>query len=180
MPAVTHMREQSGFGSIVIQQVLVSKPVAWADLDHRAHGLVPSAVPKTETEESEARAVADDPILILEDDVLIAMDIEATLEEAGYGPVVLCHDLRQARIFLDGTTPGLAFLDVNLGRGETTLAVGVELAERDCPVVFLSGYSGGTVEMPPELRSAPRLAKPFVVGELLAAAERYRGVRPDT
>lgn len=120
--------------------------------------------------------MTDEPILVLEDDVLIAMDIEATLAEAEYGPVVLCHNLNQARALLAEKTPRLAFLDINLGRGETTFEIGLELSARGCPIVFMSGYSYGTVEIPPELEAAPRLAKPFVVDEVLkAAAEHSRG-----
>ena len=113
-----------------------------------------------------------DPILILEDDVLIAMEIEATLAEAGYGRLVLCHNVKQARAFLAQSTPAFAFLDINLGRGDTSFEIGIELAARDCPIVFLSGYSPETVEIPPEIETAPRLTKPFITKDLLKVAER--------
>lgn len=115
----------------------------------------------------------DKPIFILEDDVLIALDIKETLEEAGHRNFVLCHSLRQAEVFLAERTPRLAFLDVNLGRGETSLAIGVELAARDCAIILMSGYSGATVDLPPEIDAVPRLSKPFVTSDLLQAAAQY-------
>lgn len=112
------------------------------------------------------------PILILEDEALIAMDVAATLEDAGHVPVVICNTLPQARTFLDAQAPRLAILDVNLGKGQTSFEIALALAARDVPIIMVSGYSEATVELPPGLEGATRLSKPFVIEDLLRATAK--------
>lgn len=104
--------------------------------------------------------------------MLIALDMRMTLEGAGFKDLVVCNSLAEATAYVDTATPRLAFLDVNLGDGETSLAVGAKLATRGCEVVILSGYTGSTVQIPAELKDATRLSKPFAEHELVALAEK--------
>ncbi|CUH39556.1 putative transcriptional regulatory protein pdtaR [Jannaschia seosinensis] len=108
-------------------------------------------------------------ILVLEDEMLIAMDIEATLRDAGYENLRVCSSASDARAYLDEHTPVVAVLDVNLGRGETSFDIARELHARGCPLLFMSGYTASTVQLPAELDDARRLSKPFADRDLLAA-----------
>ena len=78
-------------------------------------------------------------MLVVEDEFLIAMDLEAMLRDlacAVVGPIAdLASALRAAREeMLD-----LALLDANLG-GEPVTAVAEALVARGVPIVFCTGY----------------------------------------
>jgi CheY-like chemotaxis protein len=78
-------------------------------------------------------------ILVVEDEFLVAMQIEAVLREAGWsvtGPTgTLANAVKLARsAACDG-----AVLDVNL-RGERVDEVATILSERGIPFLFVSGY----------------------------------------
>lgn len=111
-------------------------------------------------------------ILVLEDEALIAMDIEDTLLGAGYGAVVVCHNLRTALAEIAAHRPVFAFLDLNLGQDETSVEVARELLRQDVPFSFLSGYTKTTVSLPEDLAGAPRMSKPFKSADLVQRVEQ--------
>jgi CheY-like chemotaxis protein len=107
--------------------------------------------------------LADLRILVVEDEVFIAWEIEERLQRLGcevVGPVGhLEHALKLARsTALDG-----ALLDVNI-KGGVVYPVAAELLARQVPVVFSSGYAPST--LPPVFRDLPCLRKPFGAGQL--------------
>ncbi|PRY92876.1 response regulator receiver domain-containing protein [Hasllibacter halocynthiae] len=108
-------------------------------------------------------------ILVVEDETLIAMDIEATLREGGYDDVHVATSAGRAGAYLDAATPSAALLDVNLGRDETSVELARLLDARGCPILFMTGYTASAVALPGALSEAPRLSKPFEEGELLDA-----------
>jgi DNA-binding LytR/AlgR family response regulator len=97
-------------------------------------------------------------ILIVEDEFLLAMELEAILQRRGgmiLGPV---SSVGQALGVLDGERPDLALLDVNL-KGERATPVAAALQARGVPFVLITGYSGPQLSEP-ELSHAPRIDKP--------------------
>jgi len=98
-------------------------------------------------------------ILVVEDEYLIAVDIETSLENMGcqlLGPVATIEEalaiVRSER--LDGV-----LLDANL-KGISSSPVAVELLARAIPFIVVTGY--GHLELEPDvLNTAPRLGKPF-------------------
>jgi len=66
-------------------------------------------------------------------------------------------------------TPDVAVLDVNLA-GVLVWPVAEALRAHNIPFVLLSGF-GNSIDLPAPLRGAPRLAKPIVQRQLLAALE---------
>jgi len=107
-------------------------------------------------------------ILVVEDEVFIAWEIEERLRRLGcevVGPVGhLEHALKLARTTaLDG-----ALLDVNI-KGGVVYPVAEELLARKVPVVFSTGYASNT--LPPVFRDLPCMRKPFVTGQLEAVAQ---------
>ena len=97
-------------------------------------------------------------ILVVEDEMLIAVMIEETLQDLGcvvVGPVAkLDAALRLARDeALDG-----AILDVTI-RGGQVYPVAEHLLARGIPFVLASGY--GDWALPENLQDQPRLTKPF-------------------
>jgi len=104
-------------------------------------------------------------VLVIEDEMMVAMGLEMALEDAGYdvvGPVGnLTTGLEAAR----GEAISLALLDINV-RGEQVFPLADVLAERGIPFAFLTGY--GREVLPPRFATAATLAKPFHQCDLLA------------
>lgn len=113
--------------------------------------------------------MSEGEILVLEDEALIAMDIEMTLQEAGYQKVSVHSDSKSALKKIENTQPIAAFLDFNLGNDKTSLDVANALKDRGVPFVFLTGYTDATVSLPDDLADVKRIAKPFQGAELVKA-----------
>src|SRR5512139_1520863 len=79
--------------------------------------------------------------LVVDDEFLIVLDLEALLADAG-AEVVCQGGSDKARIALDSGTFDFAVVDLHLGRGiDSGLSVATLLHERGIPFVFLSGVS---------------------------------------
>lgn len=111
-------------------------------------------------------------ILILEDEALIALDIEMTLAAAGYDQIEVCNSVDAALKQISDARPDIALLDLNLGSGTTSIPVATRLNDLGCPFLFLSGYTRGTVPIPEEFDTMERLQKPFNETELISAVGR--------
>lgn len=77
-------------------------------------------------------------ILLLEDDPLIRLDLETSLEDLG-AVVLSASDLDSALTYINGALPDFAVLDFELG-GETSEPVAALAQQNGVPFVFLSGY----------------------------------------
>lgn len=96
-------------------------------------------------------------ILILEDDPLLALDLQDIVEECGHEVVSVCASVAAARRRL-GDTPDFAFLDIDLPDGKS-FEVASRLDERRIPFAFVSGSRQGDV--PDHLRHALFISKPY-------------------
>lgn len=112
-----------------------------------------------------APSLAGVRVLIVEDELLLAMDYEEMLRREGF--MVLGPVGRQARALalLERELPDVAILDVNLA-GERSTAVAEALVANQVPFVVVTGYGERTL-CEPVLRGAPRLDKPIKAQELL-------------
>lgn len=84
-------------------------------------------------------------ILVVEDEVLIAIDVAQMLKSAGYevkGPCIRKSDAE--RLMLDQDFDG-ALLDFNLGNGETSLSIAEYLRLHRIPFAFLTGNSARSI-----------------------------------
>ena len=77
-------------------------------------------------------------ILIVEDEMLVAADLEATIEELGHKPIGIAPDLETA-MHLAGGGVDLALVDFNLRDGDTGPVIGRHLAEARITVIFVTG-----------------------------------------
>ncbi|MXQ12407.1 response regulator [Microvirga makkahensis] len=105
--------------------------------------------------------------LVAEDQALIGMALEATLEDAGVavaGPFPSCRD---ALAWVEDHTPEFAIVDYKLKDGPCTELARALLA-RNVPVIIYSGYPHGD-DLPAEFRGLPWLEKPTARADLLAA-----------
>lgn len=95
---------------------------------------------------------------MVEDEFLVATAIEALLRDIGCEVVGPASSLSKAsRLAREEPLDG-AVLDVNI-HGERITPVARELCARDVPIILLTGYGEANIEE--DLRSAPRLDKPF-------------------
>ncbi len=116
-----------------------------------------------------AAALAGRRILIVEDEFLVALDMERLVGEGGgrvVGPVTTLEEaLAKARDEpLDG-----AILDVNIG-GRKITPVARVLRERGVPFILSTGY--GPQGLDPEIADAPSLCKPFDERQVAALMQR--------
>lgn len=113
--------------------------------------------------------------LILEDNFMIATDMEAELAKLGFVSIQVCASADDALAFLETSTPGLALLDLNLGQGKTSLDVATELVGRGVPTVFVTGY-GDTFPLPPHLDGLTKLIKPVSQASMQDCLLRLVGI----
>lgn len=78
-------------------------------------------------------------ILIIEDEVLLAMELESDLETAGHAVAGLATSSGEAFALLDRQRPDFAFVDIHLKDGPTGIEVGRRLAQDGIPYVFMTG-----------------------------------------
>ena len=79
-------------------------------------------------------------ILLVEDELLTAMDVEDTLREAGWDVDGPFSSVRHTLRYLEDNVPMCAVLDVRLEDGEVLPAADV-LARAGVPIVFHSGHA---------------------------------------
>lgn len=76
-------------------------------------------------------------ILVVEDEILVALDLLQSLEELGYEPVGAAPDSVTALALVE-RGPDLALVDLNLRDGATGARVAEKIADRGVTVVFLT------------------------------------------
>ena len=113
-------------------------------------------------------------ILVVEDEMMIAMLVEDMLAELGCSVVGPAHALDVA-LNLARTEQGLdaALLDVNLG-GQPVFAVADALREKGVPAIFSTGY--GDAGLRDVDRGSQVLQKPFRAGDLAKALNAALGM----
>jgi CheY-like chemotaxis protein len=104
-------------------------------------------------------------ILVVEDEALLAILIEETLQDQGCIIIGPTGKLSTALQMASDETLDAAVLDVTI-RGGKVYPVAEQLAARGIPFVLASGY--GRWALPEALRDRPHLAKPFSVDSLLS------------
>lgn len=113
-------------------------------------------------------------VLVVEDEYLVALDVEDMLGALGYEVAGIAGDLDQATTAAEGDGFDVAILDVNLN-GTMSIPVADILRRRGIPFIFATGYGGSG---PHELHAeAPMLQKPYEKAELGRALNRVAAVR---
>ena len=79
-------------------------------------------------------------IIIIEDEPMIALDLQDVLVDAGFEIAGVAGKLEQALALIASTIFDAAIVDANLG-GVSSSPAASALAERGLPFIVLSGYS---------------------------------------
>lgn len=85
--------------------------------------------------------IAQTSVLIIEDEPIIAMDIQDLVERCGHRVAGVAHTEADAVELAGKTKPGLILADINLGGGGDGMqAVGRILRTHEAPVIFVTAY----------------------------------------
>ena len=100
-------------------------------------------------------------ILVIEDELLLALCVGEALEEQGCEVIGPATSVRQGLNLVETTAVNGAILDINLN-GELVYPVAKALMDRNIPFLFTTGYN--SLDVPSSFRSVPRLDKPVEPG----------------
>jgi two-component SAPR family response regulator len=78
-------------------------------------------------------------VLVLEDEPIVALDLQDILEQAGATVIGPAHTLKQALELMTRSTLDCALLDVRLGNDGTSFPAAERLAEQNIRWVFYTG-----------------------------------------
>ena len=98
-------------------------------------------------------------VLIVEDNMIIALDAEDMLRELGAEDIIVVSDVASALAATEGEPISFALLDVNLG-SETSEVVARKLIELKTPFAFATGY-GDDKTLAGNFPDTPIIQKPY-------------------
>ena len=174
--------ERRGFGSILLGRVIEGQLGGSLETALAEDGLkVRIALPLSDSPGAEriaerAAAATDGRVarvMVLEDEALVAVDLEATLEGLGLAIFGVFGTLREAEAALEHGAPEVAVLDANL-RGASSVALAQRMAAAGTQVIFVTGYNALS-DLPEDLSDTPVLSKPVDARELASVLDRVIG-----
>lgn len=112
-------------------------------------------------------------VLVLEDEALIAMDVEQLCLEHGASHVAVFGDLAEISAEVAVTGFDVAIVDLVLG-GVSTLDFAGQLRDRKLPFVFATGHPE-TEEIRRQFPGITLVSKPYSGPDLIAAVARSSG-----
>jgi PAS domain S-box-containing protein len=107
-------------------------------------------------------------VLIIEDEPLVAMELESTLTAAGCDVIGMAGTLEDAKLLIAQARCDAALVDVNLA-GHPVDELAAALTQKNIPFAFVTGY--GREGVPRGFRDAVLLKKPFGQDQLIAVME---------
>ncbi|MCZ0964363.1 response regulator [Paracoccus benzoatiresistens] len=121
----------------------------------------------SESSDGDSRPV----VLVVEDEFMVALDIQAMLKGNGYRALGPASSVDAALRLLAHEQPDLAVLDVNL-HGQPVVPVAKRLRSLQIPFVIASAYGSFDFEDSEVLAEVENVEKPFTERQLLAAMRR--------
>lgn len=112
-------------------------------------------------------------ILVVEDEMLVAMMLEDMVLELGHVVVGPASGLEEAIRLAETETLDCAILDLNLGQGVLSTPVAEVLRERQVPFLLATGYGASAVT--DGLGEAGVLGKPYSSNDVRTALEAMLG-----
>ena len=112
-------------------------------------------------------------VLIIEDEFIVAKDIENTLVELGYIVLGICNTVSNALLQIQKEKPNLILMDVFLKDGDNGIQGAKLIKEKfDIPVVFLTGNTDfNTLQEAKKAQPFGFIVKPFKTTDLHASVE---------
>jgi PAS domain S-box-containing protein len=184
-PAVS-APERSGYGSTVTSSMVEWSVGGELSIDYAPTGLIwrltcpidnivahrlretPVDIP-TVRATGEERLSAGRRVLVVEDEPLIASQIESILSNVGFDVIGPAGNVRQALALIEHQGCDAAVLDVRLG-DETSAPIAQGLIRSGTPFVVVSGYA--LAQLPKIFQTAPLVGKPLRAAVLEAEVKR--------
>lgn len=112
-------------------------------------------------------------VLIVEDEPLIAFDIESILTNIDFTVSAIAHNYKDAIFQLQNNTPDAVLLDVNLNDTQDGIDIGTIIQQQyKIPFVYITSYADkSTLERAKKTRPAGYIVKPFEEKDILAGLE---------
>jgi two-component SAPR family response regulator len=110
--------------------------------------------------------------MILDDEVIVALDLEYMLTDLGHCVVGTANRMDRGMKIAQESSLDMAILDINV-RGVLSFPIAEVLRSRGVPIIFASGY--GQRGLINAFRDAHVLTKPFDIGGLARMVEQARG-----
>lgn len=162
-----------GFGSRIIEDTIPHELGGKAILDHAQGGLhawllIPAIhaviedeppTPIVALQGATAEGRLSGTVLLVEDNLLVALDAEDMLLSLGAATVLIASNVAEALRLIIAETPSFALLDINLG-DEMSWPIATRLRELGIRYVFATGYGDG-IEYPLAHRHAKSISKPY-------------------
>ncbi|WP_320200573.1 HWE histidine kinase domain-containing protein [Agrobacterium sp. rho-13.3] len=185
VPGTVTPPTRTGFGSALITRSVPYDLGGKSRISYLPHGIeaeivLPSrhaTAGPTETDQdmSLGNPVAYSPysveeplrVFLVEDQMLIAMDVEYMLEARGITNIETATSSTMALDKLKNLKPDVAILDINLG-SDTSIPVAYELLRRQIPFMFATGYADG-IMIPAEFAHVPVIRKPYDEDALMSS-----------
>ncbi len=173
-PPIQTPPTRKGFGTTIIERSIPFELNGEADISFKMSGvearfIIPPAYVssfedreqtiKPDVIEQKSEATLSGHVLVVEDNVIIAMDAEDIVSELGASSVSVASDVISAIDAISKSPIRFALLDVNLG-AETSEPVAAVLAEKGIPFAFATGY-GTSTDITDRFKDAPIIQKPY-------------------
>ena len=176
--------EQSGFGSLLLERAIhynlggravrkflpegiqVELSIPRENLEEKFSGFSKSEWQRNEMADPVlASDLSGRSLLILEDEFLIALDVEQALQEKTDMEVHSAASITEAVDLISRFAIDMAILDVNIA-GETSLSIAESLSEKHIPFVFTTGCEKESAVIA-RFPNVPVLKKPYEIDDLL-------------
>lgn len=186
-PPIRVRPTRRGFGTTIIEKSIPFKLKGEAHVSYKVSGLearliVPpsfvakyrngelaSPVDDTDLDMRESVTISG-KVMVVEDNIIIAMDAEDMLLSMGATSVVIASNVSDALNELENNSISFALLDINLGT-ETSEPIAIALQEKQIPFVFATGY-GDVTEVTKRFKSSPVIQKPYDKSSLANAVSK--------
>ena len=126
-----------------------------------------------ESASSDGISAFPEDVLIVEDDLIIALDFEETILDFGVKTVRTAASVARALKMIADRAPDFALLDVALVH-EKSFAIAERLDALEIPFVFVTGY-GPKTAFPAAFADRPTLEKPYSADALKTLLSRRWG-----
>lgn len=120
-------------------------------------------------------------LLIVEDEPVVALDLQQTLQEMGHEVTGIASDLPGAVHSVEVETPSMILMDIHIDGKHDGVETAHEIYQRyHIPIIYLTAYADDqTIQRAAETKPFGYLLKPFEVKELAAVIQVARN-RHDT
>lgn len=112
-------------------------------------------------------------IMIIEDEAVVAMDLESRLKKSGYSVAGIYGDSEKALNFLEIHTPGLILCDINIRGQQSGIDIAMYVREhKRVPLIFVTALSD-KVTLGQAKKALPYgyIVKPYEDSDLISAIE---------